>query len=557
MGIIPPWSDLHEELLTSIAKCLNPIDILSFRSVCKSWYSSSSYSLSSPLSTLFPPLPLTIPSPPNSLLNRFSSVLNPNATDDAVVLSATVIYAYRPLIDEDFPSWMPRVSLLFLDQSVSGKVSFRKPFCRVPYSMPINFPRTLNLLDYRVSELGRFYNLSYLPKGSVKPSVFGIVHKVVLFSNDNGLAVVVLSDFGKLGLLRLGLSFENVGSETEWEIIHDGKGIQFDDIVEFKGRVLGIDRRGSMYEIKIGCANRLKMDANHAIVSPITDGGGNRKRLVESLGRLYLVDRSNISAENDKVYELNNKKWVEVNSLGDQTFFISPEFSFSLEAEKLHGSYGKNCILFNEQSFLNYDGYDDDYVKFMTSVSNYLHIRIWHLEDASHLGLLESPLGYSNLFWPPQSWLWPKDRSERLGTLSIAQSRIPDEYIKAKFHQLSPLQQKCALQLKECSLKMKELLNRFREVVDKIKAVEKLAVPLEKHSNSENQHNQIGSSRQLTAMERHASVDPILKAVKQNDCAFDWYSVVTELDTQLLLFEEKISELENALEKENLFAIVE
>uniref|UniRef100_A0A803MHF4 F-box domain-containing protein n=1 Tax=Chenopodium quinoa TaxID=63459 RepID=A0A803MHF4_CHEQI len=317
------------------------------------------------------------------------------------------------------------------------------------------------------------------------------LHEELLSAIARCLNPIDILSFRSVRKSWLGLSVENVGSETEWEIIHDGKGIQFDDIVEFKGRVLGIDRRGSVYEIKRGCANRLAMDANHAIVSPITNGGGNRKRLVELLGRLYLVDRT----------------------------------------EKLHGSYGKNCILFSEQSFLNYDGYDDDYVLFMTSLSNNLHIRIWHLEDASHLGLLESPPGNSNLFWPPPSWFWPKDRSERLGTLSIAfdrlQSRIPDEHSKAKIHELSPLQQKFALKLKECTLKMKELLNRFREIVNKMKAVEMLAVSLEQLCNSVNLHNQIGSSRQLTAMERHASVDSILKAVKQNNCDFDWFSMVT------------------------------
>uniref|UniRef100_A0A803MHF6 F-box domain-containing protein n=1 Tax=Chenopodium quinoa TaxID=63459 RepID=A0A803MHF6_CHEQI len=253
MVIIPPWTDLPDELLSDISKRLdtNPLDILSFRSVCHSWLSSSPFSLSYSPQSLFSPLPLITPSPPDPLLHRYA-IPNSNAS----LLSGTAIFALRPQFDpDDTPSCMANAWVLFLDQPKIDKVSIRKPFSQSPYSRPMNFPNSIDLLKYRITELGRFYNLTNLPEdggGKVsKPRDWlGDVLKVVLISNGDDFAVVVLSHEGKLGFIRLGFgdSFENLNAETDWEIIHDGRGFRFDDIVELKGRVLGIDRRGRMSE---------------------------------------------------------------------------------------------------------------------------------------------------------------------------------------------------------------------------------------------------------------------------------------------------------------------
>ncbi|XP_021713663.1 F-box protein SKIP23-like isoform X1 [Chenopodium quinoa] len=543
MGVIPPWSDLPQELLSAIAEFLitNPIDILSFRSVCKSWCSSSLYS--SP--TLFPPLPLTTPSPPYSL-RQSSYCLNP----DFSVLSVTVIYALRPPIDEDFPSWMPRVWVLFLDQSVPGKVSIRQPFSKNSYFLPINFPRTLNFLDFHASELGRFYNFSYLSKKGCNLILdgFRVVHKVVLFSDCNGLVVaVVLSEEGKLGLFRLGsgVKDKDVDVPTQWEIIHDGKGFRFDDIVVFKGRVLGIDRRGRVYDIVIGKDSSTKLNV---VVPPIAGGGGRRKRVVESLGRLHLVVRCTVRGENDglfKVFKLNEgtKKWVEVKSIGDQTFFFGTDFSFSAPAELLHGSYGKNCILFKQNSFVNYSsGYDDNSEMFRKSESSKLRIGVWHLEDGSHLSLIGSHTGYSNLFWPPPSWIWTKDKSERLRNLLTAldklQSRIPGGD-KDKFSELALVDQVGALKLMREALKfMKETFN-LKELLYGFKR-------LQQQKKSVKLHDQEGTST-LATEERPASAD--------SDC--DWFSVETNFNACILQFEENTSNLEVAIIKKKYCAPAE
>ncbi|KAL2906987.1 hypothetical protein RDABS01_005697, partial [Bienertia sinuspersici] len=298
--------------------------------------------------------------------------------------------------------------ILFVDQSNPEKVSIRKPFSQFSYSLPVNFPRNFNLLSFHASELGRFYNLSRpLNRDAnldrLSEFVFsGLIRKVVLFSIDNLFFVVGLADDGKLGLLRLGLGDknENLGGQLQWEIIHDAKGYRFDDIVDFRGRMLGIDRRGRVYKLEIGSSSPVMISV---IAPPIAGGGGRRKRLVESLGRLHLVVRSNIREETDamfKVYELNEntKKWVVVKSLGDRTFFFGLDFSFSASADELRGSCGKNWVL-----------YDDDSDLFRNLKSKDLHVGVWRLEDAAHLGVIGSHPELAKVFWPPPTWIWPNE----------------------------------------------------------------------------------------------------------------------------------------------------
>ncbi|KNA24603.1 hypothetical protein SOVF_014150 [Spinacia oleracea] len=553
MGRFPPWSDLPQELLSTIAEFLtsNPIDLLSFRSVCKSW----SLSLPSQPWILSPPLPINTPPPPHSIHSRYSFPLSYGGSikrPDATVLSVTVIYVLRPPIEQLLPSWMPKVCFLFLDQASPGKFSIRKPFSQFPYSMPINFPGYLTFLGFRASELGRIYNISYLSNSNgklTKPSSFGVVHKVVVFSNDYGLTVVALSDEGKLGMLKLGLrdNYDNLVTELKWEIVHDGKGFRFDDIVDFKGRLLGIDRRGRVYEIEIGCASPAKMNA---IVIPITGGGGRRKRLVESLGRLHLVVRCNVVAETDslfKVYVTNEgtKRWVEVHSLCDETFFFGVGFSLSVAAEKLHGSCGKNCILFKEHSFLNYSGYDDDSALFKKVESVNLNVGVWKMEDASHLGLIGSHCGYSALLWPPPSWIWPKDRSERLAALIVTldqfQSRILDQD-KPKFKELSLLQQVDALKLITEVLKLKTEIFRLTKLLTQFNQFR----DMKRLSDSVNEQDQVGTSSLGTEESRESvNVDS------------DWLFMETNINTCVLQDEEKTSSMETKLKQHKFCVVVE
>ncbi|XP_074309136.1 F-box protein SKIP23-like isoform X1 [Silene latifolia] len=433
----PPWSDLPQELLSTIANTLtsDPISIRTFRSICRSWRSSCP-----PLphsSILSPFLPLSILSAPSALVPGSSCSF----------LSVTIIYVlHRPhqlSSDIEFSPLLSNTCILFVDEFTTGKLSIRKPFSSASYSTPINFPN-INSIDFNVRELGRFHNLSYSSDSGYygnqqsyklnKPQfcLTSGVDKVVMFPNAS--AAITLREDGTLGMYRLNVGInEEISSRCESK--HDGKGFRFDDIVEYKGRVLGIDRRGRVYQINYHSSEMT------SFVAPIVGGGGRRKRLVESLGLLYLVVRSKEEFRKSdkkpkfKVYELNEerKKWREIASLGDRCFSFGPNFSFSASAQEF-GTYMKNCILFVKNSFRTYSGYDDDYKDFPKLKNSELDIGVWHLDDTDHA--IESYPHYSDLLWPPPSWIWNIDRLNRIGIVETAVDEMllrVGGHIKTKF----------------------------------------------------------------------------------------------------------------------------
>lgn len=465
--------------------------------------------------------------------------------------------------------------VLFLDQITPGKVSIRQPFARNSYSLPLNFPNCINLLDFHAFELCRFYNISRLdPKRNTgKPiSWFDVVLKVVLVCN---VGVVVLSNDGKLGLLRLKLGLEkpecnvsevgsrkgrmyagfslnldNVGGNSEWETLHSGKGYEFDDIVEFKGALLGIDRRGRVHQIDIGLVSGAGVSIK-VIVPSIWGGAGRRKRLVESLGKLYLVERAKIRKGSNvifKVYELNEhtKKWVKVKSLGDQTFVVGLEFSFSISSDDFHGGCVKNCILFKQRSFLKYSGYDDDGALFEKLERSDLNVAVWHMEDAAHLGVVETQPGYSDALWPPPCWFWPIDMIQRVENTVMfqLQMRIPLEKLKAMCNELSQTRQEDAPTLMKLVIAIEDFQSQTNWVEDQWKQLCTDLLSLQ-HSQSLDQDDQAEIST-LGTEERRMSFAAIKKFVSEHNPDFDWYSMERKMNICMNRLEESASGLENS-----------
>ncbi|KAH9626033.1 hypothetical protein KSS87_014811 [Heliosperma pusillum] len=440
----PPWSDLPEELLSTIANSLtsNSVSIITFRSVCRSWRSSC------------PPL-----------FNPY--ILSPNTHHSVYTcggykcfLSITIICAFyrRPLQSSliEFSSLSPDACVLFLDEYNPGRLSIRKPFSIQSYDRPINFPNNINVLDFNVRELGRFHNINFDTGRLCDDSV-----KVIRFTNAP--AAITLNGDGTLWTYRfdVGIEMERVRPEIK----HDGKGFRFDDIIEFKGRVLGVDRRGRVYAIKYHSS---KMTS---FIAPIVGGGGRRKRLVESLGLLYLVVRCKVDPrKNDKrtkfkVYELNEgmKKWSEITSLGDRSFLFGRNFSFSASAREL-GPCVKNCILFARFSFLSYNWTDDGYYKCHSILENNgLDIEVFHLHDADISGVIESYPGYSDSIWPPPSWIWPIDRLKRIGIIETAIDKILDKFTEKFKMEVEKAQQGFIPEDLKVILKLKDVVSGFKE----------------------------------------------------------------------------------------------
>ncbi len=122
----PPWTELPPELLYDIANSLtsNPLDILVFRSFCRSW--RSSFPRLPHISLLSPNLPLSIP---------FSHTYFYRGKH---FLDVTVIYAlYRSFAAElpEFKSLSRTSCILFLDEFTPGKVTIRLPFSSCSYSI--------------------------------------------------------------------------------------------------------------------------------------------------------------------------------------------------------------------------------------------------------------------------------------------------------------------------------------------------------------------------------------------------------------------------------------
>ncbi|GAB4828074.1 hypothetical protein Ancab_034989 [Ancistrocladus abbreviatus] len=212
-----------------------------------------------------------------------------------------------------------------------------------------------------------------------------------------------------------------------WVVVHDGKSFKFDDIVEYRGKLYGANRRGRAY--RIDC-DTLEMEL---IAASVQGGPGRRKRLVQAHEQLFLVMTCPLSGDmcktKLKVYQLKDqnrsrkkegeKRWAEIKSLDGQIFLLAIDFSFSFSAKELSGLCPGNCILFTANSFQNYNG-PDDLCLFSVSSSMNLHIGVFNLETDRSIGPMDSHSCYSDLLWPPPAWLGPMKMSELIEALRAA-----------------------------------------------------------------------------------------------------------------------------------------
>uniref|UniRef100_A0A803MFT0 KIB1-4 beta-propeller domain-containing protein n=1 Tax=Chenopodium quinoa TaxID=63459 RepID=A0A803MFT0_CHEQI len=182
--------------------------------------------------------------------------------------------------------------------------------------------------------------------------------------------------------------------------------MKFDDIVEFKGMVYVIDRKGRVY-----CMSFRYMGLSNVVCKPVGDGYANdrRKRLVESCGELYLIYRSHECYADVafKVFKLNEKqrKWDEVQGIGDdRILFVTLDGCFFVPVKDLPGWRG-NCIVFYRNSFPTYNltlRVDRDIFK--TEKKTRFDVAVFHFVGGD-CGPVASFPGYSDVFWPSHEWL--------------------------------------------------------------------------------------------------------------------------------------------------------
>ncbi|XP_059650420.1 F-box protein At2g17036-like [Cornus florida] len=253
--------------------------------------------------------------------------------------------------------------------------------------MPETFPKELNLLDFRITEIDKAYRLRFIDQESHYPfnhDESTLFKKVIVSSSPwsgAGDYVIMAIQYGKLWFFKLGdEKWTKIGCWNESD--------SYQDFVYHKGQFYAVGSKGRI--VVIGSDLKVKPIASLGPHYNASDtAGSNRLRLVKSCGDLFLIDKEeNLStyqctdewdgdcmwhpieseASNDplnkfylKVFKLNEseKKWERVGTLGDRVLFTCDAFSYSVSARDFSGLNG-GCIYFSEGSFIeDCDGYGE------------------------------------------------------------------------------------------------------------------------------------------------------------------------------------------------------
>ncbi|GKV44149.1 hypothetical protein SLEP1_g51361 [Rubroshorea leprosula] len=444
------WSDLPKDLLTQIAEKLEtPIDILRCRSVCPSWRSSIP-----PFrrSTHFPIiLPSRVPRFPHRpifrrhprasdsnsenrdailyerpIYRRLPPASNPNSENRDLILRERPIYRRLPLASdsnsenrdlilyesiiyrldppasnsnsENSGSWLFRIK-----ETTPGRVRLQKPLSKGSLRpLPCGFPKDFNLLDFRVSELCKVYNVLLSLRF---PSAMDLdVSRVALSSrpkssNDDYVLLAIYSP-GFLCSIKLG--------DGEWTVCEDGGKKIFHDIINFNGKFYAVDTSS-----RISVFDELSLQLIEVFEPAMSgDNYGDYFRLVKSSEHLFLVSRnSTFYSGGLGPYEDNRNYYFrffklnqglhgleEVYSFGDQVLFLGEEFSFSVSTREFTG-LEPDCLYFVDNSGQSCFNIEVDGVG-----GNLGNIGVYKLWDRKE-GSLASYPGCSKIFWPPPAWL--------------------------------------------------------------------------------------------------------------------------------------------------------
>nr|XP_043608667.1 F-box protein SKIP23 [Erigeron canadensis] len=385
------WSQLPRELLDLISKhLLTETDLLRFRSVCTSWRSSIQF------------LPCRFPILPNTGISD---------TTWGFYLSKRTIFRISLPPDSQNHNNQNLPWMIKFEKDNPTKGHLMNPLIGSEFiSLLPNFPRSLDLINFRVQELGQEYalqNISYRPNAnSIGDSISLYMEKVAFcgLGNDGFFVLLTIHVSGKLALLKFG--------QRKWNIINDLPS-PYDDVIFYNGDFYAVDSTGRTVIVDWEVVS-LTVVAGSVF-------GGDKKFLVESDGGLYMVDKHlSVGPENDfdyddenyefyedfdcfmsertvklEVYKLDfeGQKWVEVKDLGDRMLFLGDNCGFSASAKEFPGCKG-NCVFFTGQN-----REDDGSMKSKG-------VGVFDLENGN-IGAIPNNSGYSQLFWPPPSWLHP------------------------------------------------------------------------------------------------------------------------------------------------------
>lgn len=328
------WSDLPKELLEMIGEHLDdPIDILRFRAICTSWRSVV-------LPYYPPPLILPFPDRPeclnDALWSGFSTVTN----------FATV---YRVQPEEEVPNSLPSGILVLVDKEIPSpyRNSYdMRPLIHLDPSVQ-NFPKVLNLMDFKFFEVLRVYDMkNYCVNDNYVAYISPNVSKVaVLPSKPGGFcgdSYSAMAIYTPARLSAVGFLYFLKSGDKEWTKIQE-RG-SFKDVITFRGKFYAV----------ASCGRAIAIDSDLNITEiaysqDSFDRRGCKTSLLESVGDLLLFKLWRFPPFKFKLFKLNfeERKWVEVKRLGFRAVFVDKKFSFSVFARDFAGC-SRDVIYYND-----------------------------------------------------------------------------------------------------------------------------------------------------------------------------------------------------------------
>lgn len=321
------------------------------------------------------------------------------------ILVASSVFLLQSAVNPELNPW-----LLTVEEFNPGKLFVRAPFSRVvSKQLPVRLPYNLDLSHLKVLELGRFYTLRRLDRplemfSEKRLSEYD--NKVVLFVNPNCVTCPTIDDCTLVEL------YDQVDHLSVTRLKHGGKqhvyfrGREFDDVVNFKGRIYAVDFEGIACSMDYHSLEMLNITWDNKLRS------NYKKRLVVSCGELYVVFRRREISDYEgafKVFKLNEEKekWEEMKGIGDdKILFVTFDGCFVASVRDFPGWRG-NCIVFRRGSFPEYSGIRSFDSKIFEGWQVHLDVAVFHFENGDCMPLEAYPR-YRAVIWPPPLWIWKR-----------------------------------------------------------------------------------------------------------------------------------------------------
>ncbi|KAJ4714100.1 F-box protein [Melia azedarach] len=381
------WSELPEEIISEIAENVRTrVDTLRVRAVCNNFRSYVP-----PPKSLFPHsvLKVTLPEGPTpEKLSEYS-------------LTESTVYAIQPLDETSDLSGRPQTWIVRVEEIID---SDDQKTCRVRIMDPTypsivfdnmseQLPENFNLLDYRVKELAKAYDLEL---DVIYVEGRGIEHRArANFLLSDALDVMAFYQ-RKISVLRKG--------EKRWTQLESLGIDSVQYLIYYNNRFYIVDEKG--LTVSVDCKSLNVQTIEPPRLARVLGTGS--KYFAKSDKNLYLIvmywrckmpykkKPATLPVDFDvfKLDETRNKWVALLNGFEDTVFFLSDSCSYALSADEFPG-IRRNCVYFSDS--------DTSYVKdpphpgWVSAVYN--------VNEDKTRPLSSEDSAYCKLFWPPPPWL--------------------------------------------------------------------------------------------------------------------------------------------------------